>query len=266
MQNIFKSSFFLGLLLLVGCGESINSQLTGTMVGYVVAIDSIGSSHDNSGVKISIDGTDYSTVSDNKGRWELHNVIPGTYNISLAKEKYAMEKMIAYKFVGNGTDYLDTSKIYQMMWTRTVLVIRPFDSGIATFSCRLSRQDSTQSLNGAVMLLFGKEKCCLSPENPDSYSYELDNYYQVVRGGIAADRFIGYSFLIDTSNLIKSGFHSKDTIYCEAFGSNLVVIQHYDILADEFTFGPSYFDIETAKSIYTGFGNNHSEVKSFILP
>src|ERR1051325_6030649 len=100
MNYSLKSSILLSLLFLVGCGNSINPQLTGTMVGYVVAIDSTGSSHDNSGVKISIDGTSYSTLSDSKGRWQLDNVIPGTYNISFTKENYAMEKMIAYRFVG----------------------------------------------------------------------------------------------------------------------------------------------------------------------
>lgn len=235
------------------------------MVGYVIAMDSTGKNEDHSGVRISIDGTSYSTVSDSKGRWELHDVLPGTYNISFTKDKFAMEKIIAYRFVGNGTDYLFSQKIYQIMWTRATLVLRPFDSGKAIFSCRLFRQDSSQSLGGAAMLLIGKNQF-LSPEKPESFSYELDNFSDIIVKGIIPDINIGYSFQIDSSYLYQLGFHSNDTIYSEAFASNLAILLDYDILTYKYTYGPSYIDIATNKRIFTGFGYNHSEVKSFILP
>jgi hypothetical protein len=261
MQNIFKLPLFFALLFLTGCGESINSQLAGTMVGYVVAIDSTGGSHENSDVRISIDGTNYSTLSDSKGRWQLDNVVPGTYNISFTKDGYAMQKMIAYRFVGNGTDYLYTQTIYEILKTNVSLVIRPFENGAATFSCRVFRNNPSESLGGAVILLLG-ENPPFSSEEPDSYLLEYENFDSYY----SFDAIRGYSFSIDSLALSKVGFHSQDKIYCEAFASNLSILQEWDPIPNIHIYGPSYIDIPTGKRVYTGFGNNKSEVKSFILP
>src|SRR5579872_5351603 len=222
MKHLLVTFFLFFTVILISCGTKTNEIINtytsaepGTMIGYVVIHDSTGQNTDNSGVKISIDGTNYSTLSDSIGKWELDNVIPGTYNISFTKDTYATEKTIAYRFVGNGKDFLFTQNIYQMIWTRVSFVIRAFDSGKAVFSCRIFRNDSTKSLGGTVMLLFGKQPS-LSPETPASYLYETDNYHYQYQGNIP-DNTTGYSFTIDSSVLVKAGFQPNESIYCEAF-------------------------------------------------
>jgi hypothetical protein len=262
MQNLLIPSIILSFLILLGCGDTLDTRITGTMRGYVTAIDSSGSSHDKSGVKISFDGTDHFTLSDSSGRWEIRNILPGTYNISFTKDNYAMVKMTDYHFAGDGTDYLYTVQfIYQIMRLKASLVLRPFGNGFAIFSCRVFQNNNpTESLNGAVILLFGKDSL-FSIKNNNSYIYKKDNF-----GFNSADPFVGYTLEIDSSQLVNAGFSQNDTIYCQAFVSNIFFLQEYDPIKKELTFGPSYLDITSGKRIYTGFGDNHSEVKSFILP
>jgi len=261
MRNLIITCFLVIILFCCGCKDSTTSPgIDGTMIGYVVAHDTVGPSN-NSGVKISLEGTNYSTLSDSSGRWEMTNIPPGTYTIAFTKDNYATEKTIAYKFAGNGTDFLYTQNIYAILWMKTTLVIRPFDNDVATFSSRIFRNDPLESLPGTVMLLFGKDSL-LSPLNSNSYFYRIDNLYQ----SVPPDSTTGYSFSFSVKyELLTAGFKHGDKIFCEAFPSNLKVylqdpVTSYQVL------GPSYIDINTYKRIYTGFGNNHSEVKSFILP
>ncbi len=264
MRNFIKTGALLALVIFCGCKSTSSpsptsgNSINGNMVGYVAAYDSTGSKTDNSGVKISIDGTSYSSLSDSKGRWELDNVVPGTYNISYTKDGYAMEKIIAYRFVGNGTDYLFSQDIYQSLRTHASLVIRPFSNGTAVFSCRIFRNNTSESLSGLALLLFAKDSS-FSPIEPNSYLYSEDNH------GLSNDTLRGYDFRINSSDLNAAGYKSGDNIYCVGYASN-VNVWLWDIQKQQSTLVPSYFDIASGKLIYTAFGNNHSEVRSFVLP
>jgi len=254
----FAFAFSAGIFLVSCKDTSTNAGIPGSMVGYVVPYDSTNTNIDNSGVKVSVDGTNYSTLSDNKGRWKLDNVVPGTYNISFTKDGYATEKIIAYRFVGNGTDYLFSQNIYQRSRMNASLVTRPFDSATTLFTCKIFRNDTSESLQGLTLLLFGKDSALL-PLDPSSYLYSLDNY------GVTFDNGRGYDILIHRSSLITFGFNSGDRVYCVAYASNINV-WHWDSEKQQAILVPSYLDIATGKTVYTAFGNNHSEVRSFILP
>jgi len=260
MRNIITNFFLLVFIFCCGCKNSSSptSVLNGNMIGKVVAYDTAGLNPDNSGVKISIDGTSYSTLSDSKGRWELDNIPPGTYNISFTKEGYAMEKMVAYRFVGNGTDYLFSQDIYQMIKINATIVTRPFDNGATYFSCKLFRFDPSESLNGLALILFGSDSS-FNPLEPSSYRYSA------LGRNITLDSVTGYNIYIRVADLIAAGFHSGDKIYCADYGSNITAFV-WDIQKQESIITPSYFDIATGNEVYTGFEGSRSEVKSFILP
>ena len=107
----------------------------------------------------------------------------------------------------------------------------------------------------------------MSPEDPNSYLFSMDNFEGPYYWGMS-DLF-GYTFIVDSVDLIKYGFYSQEKIYCQAFMSNLKIFLHPENPVSHLTdlvLGPSYIDIATNKRVYTGFGDNHSEVKSFILP
>jgi hypothetical protein len=288
MPNHIKYSLLLVLVILIGCKDddtslTANASLKGNIVGYVITYDSTGSNTDKSGVKISIDGTKYSAISDTSGRWEMKDVPPGTYNISFTKDSYAMQKNIVYRFVGNGTDYLGYSVLFQIAKRNASLVLksfqnydqvrfdsigRPIDTTVlpfyaANFTCRLFRNDSAESLKGNTLILFGKTEN-ISPLDPSSYLFSIDNPYYI-DNNTALDAN-GYSFYIYREKLLNSGFKSGDKIYCQAFVSNIKEWGWGYTPSSSEVLTPSYFDIATAKQIYTCFGDNHSEVKSFILP
>ena len=304
MQNFIKISALLTFVFFWGCknGSSPTSGnfVNGNMVGYVYANDTtsiIGytDSLPNIGIRISIDGTNYSAISDKEGRWEMDNVPPGTYNISFTKYGYAMEKWVAYSFAGNGTAYLGITDIYQIAKWNASFVLRHFEdysylyykdtiildslgqkqtiqvldtifypNELAMFSCRIYGSDPSASLTGPVLILFGKSGI-LSPLDVKSYVYSTDNLFGGSNYTIPDEN--GYTFGIRRSDLISSGFHSGDKVYCQAFVSNIAqTIFQQTNNGYYWLIGPSYFDITSGKQIYTAFGDNHSEVKSFILP
>jgi hypothetical protein len=294
MQTFIKSCALFALIFFYGCkSNSTSPGVVGNMVGYVIAHDTTSTSGyidslPNSGIRVSIDGTNYSAITDKDGRWGMDNIPPGTYNISFTKDSYAIEKMIAYRFSGNGTDFLFSTDIYQIAKRNASLVLRPFtdfykdttviDSagshtigkldtiivhfGNAAFSCRIFRNTSDESLEGNTIILFGKSKN-LNPMDPATYIFSSDNSLYFILSGDppAAD---GYPFSIYRQDLLNAGFQSGDNIFCEAFISN-IARSGYNFSANSILV-PSYYDIPSNKQIYTCFGNNHSEVKSFILP
>ena len=306
MKRISVLFFFvlgqIGANLISGC-SSTNAVGSGSMAGYVLVVDSnsIGQSGiigaatlNNSGAIVSIDGTSFSTLTDSTGRWDLKNVPAGTYNISFAKNGYALRKRIAYHFVGNGSDYLGHDTIYQIAKRNTTLTLRAFadwtdnnnlvdtnitdslgfqhtvqikepkfyPNEIAQLSSRVFENDPNESVGSLVIILFGRTQQ-LSPTDPNSYEYVVDN-----TGSIETIDPNGYSLYPRRSQLLRAGFNSNDQIFCQAFASNIyfLITQGGGWSSSNVVLTFSYTDIITGRQVYTTFGNNHSEVKSFILP
>jgi hypothetical protein len=116
------SVFFLSVLVLspflAGCGEEEPMTgpllLSGNFTGFVTLIDSNGSRlKDLSGVKVSIDGTSFSAMTDSLGKWNINEISTGIYTINYSKPSYGIYKAMNQGFVGGGTLFLNPVTLAQ---------------------------------------------------------------------------------------------------------------------------------------------------------
>lgn len=95
---------------LSSCGgdSSTGPILRGDIWGYMELYDQDGRLlTDHSGVSVSLEGTEYTAVSDAEGRWALKDVPAGIYQVTFRKEGFDWTK-VQEQFVGNGDLFLGT--------------------------------------------------------------------------------------------------------------------------------------------------------------
>jgi hypothetical protein len=266
-----------------------DSALVGDMVGFVDLYDSTYSSYiygrvsGHSEATISIDGTPFTATSDSIGKWTMKNIPAGTYNITISKSGYAMVKLIAYKFIGNGTDFLERISLYKVPLLHPDLVTRPFydyytyfwrdtlyvdrgdtiryaqDSvyhplGIATFTGSVAEDFSYGDIGHRYMDFYLGKTENIDPLDPNSFIYTtgpLDANRNSDPNSFLADL---YDLNLFRDSLYMLGFNSGEKIYIAAYVCTAPCRYIY------------FTDINTGKHIYTGFSPIHSEVRNFILP
>ena len=276
----FAASLFVGILI-SGCKDSTTSinGTPGDIIGTIFGVEDTlyHSIPDRSGVKVSLDGTPYSTLTDSFGRWQLTTIPAGTYTIIFSKENYVQHTRQNFIFGGNGTyhydlDYNNPVLMQPLPNLFPNIVLRPFvdfiqinyrdsnwvdssgyhtinlddteiiKSDIAILSSRSQSMYHGQQVSGAIF--FGPSEN-IDPSVPTSYSYYNIHNNFPDSSGIC-------NFTIHRSWFLQLGFTSGSTIYCCAFAH----VNNLD----------QWLDSKTNSYAYSGFSPHHSEVKSFILP
>ena len=103
---------------LIGCkGEPgpAGPTLSGDIIGHLTLFAEDGLPlQDMSGAKVSIDGSDYSTLTAADGSWKLLSIPAGVYTIVYSKTGFMTVKNFNIQFVGSGTYSLGTQEIGQI--------------------------------------------------------------------------------------------------------------------------------------------------------
>ena len=96
----------LGLITITsnGCStETITEPLpTGTMVGKAHKYKLMEQTFDHSGIRVTIEGTSFSAVTDRNGDWRIDNLPTRTYTIVYEHEGYGLMKQPMVSFIGGG--------------------------------------------------------------------------------------------------------------------------------------------------------------------
>ncbi|HLR32486.1 MAG TPA: carboxypeptidase-like regulatory domain-containing protein [Fodinibius sp.] len=103
--------FVLATIFFGGCDFSTDPDpLTGEIVGLVQPYDQwnqiITGPSGQKGIKVQLEGTSYSALTDSSGRYVLDDVAASTYTIALSKSGYGTNKLPFYQFVGGGRDFV----------------------------------------------------------------------------------------------------------------------------------------------------------------
>jgi len=110
MKNfIFLICF--AIVVMLGCesetpssSTSNNSNDTGTVIGFMQTYGIFGELLANqSGTKVTLEGTNYSAITDSIGKWVLHGIPEGSYIATSTRDGYVPKKMYNVTVFGGGT-------------------------------------------------------------------------------------------------------------------------------------------------------------------
>jgi hypothetical protein len=269
----------------------IGAGTTGNVQGRVRLYDTIYDSfsptkalilNDASGVRVNIEGTSYSTMTDSEGKWHLDNIPSGIYpSIEFSKDGFAKNKKADYGYpyggfsvFNDGTEKVDID-LFRISLISCNLVLRAFNdySKIVPRDTIINDNGNPTYTTVFDTLFIPNGKAIISSKIfdhvPDKYGYEFCLLYFGTNSKI--DPLDGTTFLylnngrpnystgvadigIERENLIDAGFRPGQTIYCVAY------------CGGQFSGNIGYIDMATGMDIFSGVSPNHSEVKTFVLP
>jgi hypothetical protein len=249
-----KASLLLFVVLSnLSCSEKVIttpfSQRMGTIHGIIALYDTLEIPiHDNSGVKVSIEGTDFSSVTDTSGNWKLDSIPIGTYALVFQKENFPTQKRYNNFLIGGDT--IGVFGVMYQIYNDSVV----FDSLVfsnyfhTTIYYHFNKPQIDNDYSYRQMRAFFSKSDQISLINPSSYTATI---------GFDIDK---YSYQFQTNTLISfytnffsdNGFKHGEKIYMALYAG-----------------GPSsnagYLDLKTGKIIYDGYSNSKTSV-SFIYP
>ncbi|MFM8914197.1 MAG: carboxypeptidase-like regulatory domain-containing protein [Flammeovirgaceae bacterium] len=236
-ENMKKQLLVL-IVAIVAFGCKKDDELpTGSIIGFVNLYSKSGSALDDfSGANVSIDNTKIVTTTDSDGKFELKNVPPGTYDISITKPGFGDYKQFSIPYAGppapGGIPAINT-----YTGTSPTIVIGEIplftltDFSFDNLDGRLLIQGTASTANGVVIIYLSKGS---KASNKDYDSFLL----ATVENG---------SFTYDITGVFPSG-------------SNLKIIAY-----PTNSYSTIYIDRNTNKRIYTSLGKASSVINVTIL-
>ena len=291
--------------LILSCGPKTNvitysGSEPGNVKGTVKLFDSNGVAiSDASGVKVAMEGTQYSTLTAADGSWELANVPAGTYpSLMYSKTGFPTFKSYqgsnqgyphtpgnigAYIIGGGGTQYDGIQTFYQISNISVNLVLRPFEEDYkqitysynnnaydtlvipncqATFSSRVLDNPPNKIYSYYGVLFFGKTPN-IDPVNTKSFLFE--SCYSWSQNQFQNGYSASYFTRTNESTGIADFTVNKLFLQSAGFisGDTVYCVAYF---GNQFIYNNYYIDPATTMIIFPGFSPYHSEVRSFLLP
>src|ERR1035441_7339748 len=102
-SSVWYFVFLLAALSIQSCREQPTAPGTATIKGQAWTAQWLGNNVTPfSGITVSLDGTNISSVTDDSGYYELDNVPSGTYNVTLSKPGYGSIRWYGREVQGGG--------------------------------------------------------------------------------------------------------------------------------------------------------------------
>jgi hypothetical protein len=260
------------LLFVIGCesDSATNMGLKGSIRGRTLLYHPYGGYEtDYSGIKVSLEGTNYTAISNQSGDWEIQDVPAGIYTILFEKQGYGLVKNIGFQFVGAGTAFAPQTEMYtkqghhaELFYVTMKDTLDPNYPAIPSHMRLILKMIVTDTVPGFpyswnVMIFFGKTP------NVSSDLATHDLVYGPLP--VYVSRNEGGTYIIEGSKdsmlaIWKEWFPVKyanpgEKIYVAVYGG------YYK----EGIYG-DYFDPVLYRSVFTSISPYSSKVLSFIVP
>ena len=248
MRNVLILLVCCSAFLLSACNryDSAVTSLPGTISGFVSIINESGSSlADKRGVRISLDGTNYSAISDSSGHWKLGDVQAGVYNIAFSKDSFGTNKVISYNFAGNGNAFIQQMQIAAIPKITSTNESVEVDTSSGTWSLKVKgsiSQVAADSTIRIVLLFFGRDANVSS--DPQKYVAASNSF--VASGD---NRF---SPVIYLQQLHSMGFKSGEKVYLASYAASKQFFR--------------YIDVNTSRNYYCGISDRRMNYVVFVVP
>lgn len=271
MKNLLISASMLALFAVASCRTLTSPAETADVKGLVV-LDSGTVFPTPSGVTVSLEGTNYSSITDDSGRFEIKNVPSGTYSVRWSKPGYGDVRYMGVAIQGGGNSPVYIAEPinggpYQNI-TTTLRAFSPLAANVqsATFSTVLNRTDTFLVLDGSYaddenvvnyvndITLFFSHKQDVSP---------IEGHYDGFVSGTGANDGVS---LFDTTNhtfhcnfdqafVRNSNFHSGDSLYIAVYGT----VYPESIYGD-------YYDLTYNEGVITSYNQTPSRIIGLKMP
>ncbi len=233
------------------CGVQLNP---GTLQGYIVLNDTNGYRYsDRSGVQVSIDSTSYSTITDSLGWWQIANVQPGTYDISVTKSGFGYSKVKEFQFVGDG----EVTLPYIHLANPPTFPLQIYSVEITTSKINVDVKALSIDYSAKGALLVVSTDSITSPTNNSNM---IVSHYRL----ISFDPVNQTKLPIRVDHLNERGFRSGEKVFVRAYGLGDFDLMYPNQYPD-IQFPSRYFDPRSQQYICTAVGPE-SNIVSFIVP
>ena len=255
-MNPFKPLIIFSILVIAlfpACSEKdeFAPYLEGDIIGYAFCFDEYGDElEDFSGINVVTEpGRKYSAVTDEYGRYELKNVINGTYNLSFEKEDFGTMKLFGIKHLGGQPTIIPYNSYYEsapFIYKNITSHIAGIEYQNDTLMADLTFPGEYRPDEIYMRLFFSSE------ENFDLTSAEAIKNIELWYNGLNYQSYYGN---------VSTGlpFAPGETVYCKAamysdnFGGarvlNLFSVAGLD----------TYYDFETGTTVYPNLSNETYE-------
>ncbi len=248
---VASAAIIIATLVIASCNNSPTAEkLTGNVSGYVALVNADGTQLSNrDSVIVTIDQTNYSTMTDSTGYWVFPNIQEGIYTVTYSKAGFGYSKSMQVQFTGGGDR--DVGYVYLCKpptFSTSAISQRAIPKGGDSASVYISSTMTDTSVKGVVkeILFFGKDTAV--SWNPAKYT---DRSIQTLycRHGVDTS-----SIRLTSATLVNSGFVSGDTVYIAAYtasnGSN----------------NSGYTDLATGHTVFTDIDTVRSNVLKVVMP
>jgi Carboxypeptidase regulatory-like domain len=223
---------------------------TGSITGSVALIKANGlQPAERESVAVSIDGTQFSAITDSIGAWSIPNLGPGTYNFSFSRAGYDTARAVQVGFTGTGSKSLGTTNLCQApsfnvsnLWHWVSADTNRIRLGI--------KLDTTLSDSNApyrVFLFFGTDSFVSS--NPSHYAAVSTNNVMIFQNGVDST-----SIILTAQTLVNFGFVEGNAVYIAAYAANAG------------SANSAYTDPATGRAVYVNINPVGSNVVKVVVP
>ncbi len=217
--------------------------LMGNIKGFITTWDQYGARilANQAGDTVRIDGTNRWAITDSTGLYTLPGVITGTYNITVTKPGFGLNRLQYIQFVGGGDTYRD-ARISQPS-TSNVTALAD-SSGAVTNNITVYGTIPADSHVRSFIVYVGNS----ASVSPNPTTYLIFNTKNVNANATKL------SFTIPKSDLNDAGFVTGQTVYYAVFGIN-----------SGFNNASSFEDFTTGRTVFTAISNTPATT-SMIMP
>ena len=233
------SLLLLAILIVNGCKENTTTtivsnsvdSLRGELKGNVTLYDSNGNGISNrGGVRVRMDGTNYSTFTDSIGEWTIHNLPTRTYSITYSKDGFDTMKNTSVSFLGGGIIRTDAVSLaqppnFKISITAASLTFDFYNK--KTIASFITYGNTTNDSAKHVRLFY------YTSPNFDPYAYSKNAPYQEYLIINKADIQIAVG--VSPSSIVNT----NDTFYVVVYPESKILY---------------YYDVASDKDIFSGLG------------
>lgn len=255
------------IVFLGGCNDStVNTTeetSKGSIVGMVTLMNQWGKPIEPyyknwDGVRVSLEGTEYTAVTDSAGRYELKNVLPGAYTIRFEKEGYGTMKIIGYNFAGSGQSVIKKRTSVSQI-PRYIAVIDSVENIPSTKLFGHISEQIPLGGKGGVVVYVGTTPD-ISYKDPTTYKYY--SALSLLNFSRHAERFV-FPFGKYASSRLEAGEKYYAKIYPMGLGSYIDIETGYPIFPN--VGAPTTFEFTYFESVAPSKAVNSVNVQGTII-